>query len=142
MANIRLDPLLSGPGRLGASVSERALRITSYCWPNGNIRASFWDNANVRLGSEGAHVIPVSGARVIESITRTRRGTWALPGRFALDPVDGMQDQLGGGLEMQLLFDTVAKGLDGGNGEPKVLGDLPSALALPQHAEHFQFTVA
>ena len=51
--------------------------------------------------------------------------------RFRLEPLNGMEHHLCGGLELELFLDAIAEGIDCGDGEVQVLGDLARAFALP-----------
>src|SRR3569833_1017820 len=66
------------------------------------------------------------------SVLRTRwcahdkKPDWGL---LRLSPLNGVLDQLGGVLEIELLFDVRAGGLDGFNAEVKFLRDLARSMA-------------
>ena len=50
--------------------------------------------------------------------------------RFLPGPLDGVEHDLGGGFEMELFLDAVPEGVDGGDRDLEVLGDLAGAFAL------------
>ena len=56
--------------------------------------------------------------------------------------VHGVHYQFARTLEAQLVLNAGAQGIDRGNGQAQLPRDLPSAFALSQQAEDFQFTVA
>ena len=73
------------------------------------------------------HALPALGCRLLS--------------HFIPQPLDGMEHHLGGALQVQLVLDTIAEGVDGRNGKAEILGNLAHALALAQHLEDLQFAI-
>src|SRR5437763_14954967 len=71
--------------------------------------------------------------------------TEGLGGKYRLasiQPVlNGEAEELVAALEVELLLDVLAVGLDGLDAEEELVGDLAGAEAFPDHAEDFQLAV-